>query len=263
MAPIVLSIAGFDPSSGAGITADIKTAAAHGCFGVSCITALTVQSTQGVWQVQPVAGLLVKNTLERLANDMELAAVRIGMLGSAEVANAVADFLEVRDPKAVILDPVVRSTSGTALVDAQGFQVLMKRLLPLATLVTPNTVEASEITSAPINDLAGMAMAAKAIHSMGAKNVLVTGGHLPENTDLLLLESGGIHHVLGARVSSKATHGTGCAMATAIACNLANGMELLEAVLAAKIYVREAIEAAYPIGQGQGPMNHLYRLKKN
>src|SRR5437868_2748892 len=136
--PVVLTIAGFDPSSGAGITADIKTIAAHGCYGVSCITALTVQSTTGVQRVQPVEPALVTEMLEELAADMEIAAVHIGMLGSEKVVNAVEDFLEHRGLGNVVLDPILTSSSGARLIDAAGVRVMVERLLPIAAVVTPN-----------------------------------------------------------------------------------------------------------------------------
>src|ERR1019366_3042628 len=143
--PIVLSIAGYDPSSGAGVTADIKTAAALGCYAVTCITALTVQSTQGVFGVEPVRAELVRQTLFRLADDVAIAAVRIGMLGSGEVAGVVADFLRQSKPPNVVLDPVLRSSSGASLVDAQGLGVIRGRLLPLCDVVSPNVDEAAEL----------------------------------------------------------------------------------------------------------------------
>ena len=262
MPPIVLSIAGFDPSSGAGVTADLKTAAAHGCYGVGCVTALTVQSTLGVSRVEPVSAEVVTETLEALAADVELSAIRIGMLGSAEVALAVAAFLAGHPAPHVVLDPILSSTSGAALVDREGVDVLRKRLLPLAEVVTPNLTEAAALWGWPVVTITEMMTAAEAIQTLGAKNVLITGGHLDENTDLLRTAKGETHQILGVRVDSKATHGTGCALATALACNLANGMEILEAAGAAKEYVRKAIEAAYPVGRGSGPMNHLFKLNR-
>lgn len=258
--PIVLSIAGFDPSSGAGVSADLKTVAAHGCYGVGCVTALTVQSTQGVAQVEPVSGSLVTQTLQSLAVDLEIASIRIGMLGSAEVAKAVADFLGQANYQNVVLDPVFQSSSGAALLDPQGVEVLRKRLIPLAAVVTPNLAEAAALWGHPVVTVTEMAAAAQGIQGLGAQNVLITGGHLDENTDILRTEAGETHQVLGLRVESRATHGTGCALATAIACNLALGMDVLSAASAAKEFVRKAIEAAYPIGQGSGPMNHLFKL---
>jgi hydroxymethylpyrimidine/phosphomethylpyrimidine kinase len=256
--PVVLSIAGFDPGSGSGITADLKTIASHGCYGVTAITALTVQNTQSVQAVEPISGRLLRATLENLAEDFQIQAVRIGMLGTAEVAHVVADYLEARKPRQVVLDPVIRSSSGTVLLGETGIEVLRERLLRLATVVTPNIAEAGELTRIATESAAGMKQAAEKLQSLGARNVVVSGGHLPANTDLLRLESGETHEIAGEKVESSATHGTGCAYATAIACNLALGKTLLEACQRAKRYVQEAIRAAYPIGHGRGPMNHLY-----
>jgi hydroxymethylpyrimidine/phosphomethylpyrimidine kinase len=258
--PIVLTIAGFDPSSGAGITADLKTIAAHGCYGVACITALTVQSTQGVFRVEPVSPDLVVQTLAELAGDMDFAAIRIGMLGSAPVAEAVASFLSGRRAKNVVLDPVIRSSSGTDLLDPPGVEFMRKWLLPLATVVTPNIDEAESLTGMSVRSLGEMKAAAEHLQRMGARAVVITGGHLPENTDLLRLNSGGEHEFTSPRIDSTSTHGTGCAFATALACNLALGKEIKEAVGNAKEYVAKAIAAAYPVGQGNGPVNHLFRI---
>jgi hydroxymethylpyrimidine/phosphomethylpyrimidine kinase len=263
MPPIVLSIAGFDPSSGAGVTADLKTAASHGCYGVGCVTALTVQSTQGVRRMEAVSGELVRETLESLALDVDIAAIRIGMLGSAEVAEAVADFLTEKRLKNVVLDPVLASSSGAVLVDAAGLVVLKKRLLPLARVVTPNLSEAETLTGHPVTSLDEMASAAEALQKMGARDVLITGGHLPDNTDLLRTEDGQIHPIRGQKVESRSTHGTGCALAMAIACNLAQGLDTLAAATKAKEYVLKAIQAAYAVGKGHGPLNHLFNLKKS
>lgn len=260
MPQIVLSIAGFDPSSGAGITADIKTAAAHGCFGVGCVTTLTVQSTQGVDRIEPVSGRLVTETLEALAGDFAIKAVRVGMLGSGDVAAAVAGFLETRDLGPVVLDPILQASSGTALLDLEGARVLRQRLLPLAVVVTPNLAEAAALWGSPVVTVNEMVAAAEGIQRLGARNVLITGGHLDENTDILRTAAGTIHQILGLRVESRSTHGTGCALSTALACNLAKGMSILEAAEEAKAYVRKAIEAAYPLGKGSGPMNHLFKL---
>jgi hydroxymethylpyrimidine/phosphomethylpyrimidine kinase len=261
MPPVVLSIAGFDPSSGAGVSADIKTAAAHGCYGVGCITALTVQATLGVSRVEPVSSKLVKETLEALVADLDIAAIRIGMLGSSEVAEAVAAFLVRRPAAHIVLDPILTSSSGSPLLDKAGLVVLRERLLPLAELVTPNLAEAAALCGWPVVTITEMISAAKQIQELGATNVLVTGGHLDENTDVLRTK-GETHQILGVRVESKATHGTGCALATAIACNLAKGMDVHSACMAAKEYVRIAIQTAPPIGKGNGPMNLLYKLNQ-
>ena len=254
--PIVLSIAGYDPSSGAGITADIKTAAAHGCYAVTCITALTVQSTMGVRRVEAVRGETVTEILAELATDLEMAAVRIGMLGSGPVAKAVAAFLEHRKPRNVVLDPVLRSSSGAELLDPAGLEVLRNRLLPAADVVTPNIDEASMLADVRVGDLAGMRSAATRLQEMGARAVVVTGGHLREPVDLLCYGEMEREYP-GVRIESQSTHGTGCAFATAIACRLALGVSLTEAVALAKQYVVDGIASAIAPGRGNGPINHF------
>jgi hydroxymethylpyrimidine/phosphomethylpyrimidine kinase len=260
--PIVLTIAGYDPSSGAGITADIKTIAAHRCFGVSCITALTVQSTQGVKRVEPVAAGTVLETLSELARDIEIAAVHVGMLGSASVAAAVARFLKEHRLASVVLDPVLKSSSGAELLDAGGVEVLRDRLIPLATVMTPNIDEAAMLAGIKVEGIEDMRTAAARLHRIGAANVVITGGHLAQPVDLLS-QDGGAHmeEFPGKRIESRATHGTGCAFATALACNLALGHPLAESVRRAGDYVRKAIAAAYPIGRGRGPIDHLHSLE--
>ncbi len=256
--PVVLSIAGFDPGSGAGVTGDLKTTAAHGCYGISAITALTVQNTVAVKAVEPVAGRLVGATLDALAEDFEIRAVRIGMLGTAEVAHVVADYLERNRPERVVLDPVIHSSSGAVLLGESGVEVLRDRLLRMATVVTPNLAEAGILTRSMVEGIAGIRQAAEQLQNLGAKNVVITGGHLAGNTDVLRLESGEVQEIAGEKIDSKATHGTGCAYATALACNLANGRSVLESCRASKKFVAEAIAAAYPVGQGHGPLNHLF-----
>jgi len=265
--PVVLSIAGYDPSSGAGITADIKTAAALGCYAVTCITALTVQSTQGVFGIQPVSPDLVSQTLVALADDVEIAAMRIGMLGSGEVAAAVADFLESRRLPNIVLDPVIRSSSGAALLDEVGVEVL-RAMLPLCDVITPNIAEAAILRRVePIAENATWDSALPQIRRMaarlldlGARAVVITGGHLnPPNDYLSDRRSGRIQEEVfpGERIDSRSTHGTGCAFATALACRLALGDDLTQAVRSAKAYVRKAILTAYPLGKGAGPINHF------
>jgi hydroxymethylpyrimidine/phosphomethylpyrimidine kinase len=256
--PVVLTIAGFDPSSGAGVTADIKTIAAHGCFGVSCLTALTVQSTTGVRRVEPVDSVLLRESLHGLAEDMGISAVHIGMLGSGAVATAVADFLaEERSPH-LVLDPILKSSSGADLLDTEGVKVLKERLLSLAEIVTPNIEEAAALTGLRVRNVDEMRAAAEKLHSMGSQAVVITGGHLQEATDVLsIARPGGIEQktFTSERLRSNSTHGTGCAFATAIACQLALGTGLPEAVALAKNYVYNAIANAHPLGKGVGPLN--------
>jgi len=266
--PVVLTIAGFDPSSGAGITADIKTIAAHECYGVCCITALTVQSTQGVRRVQAVDPKIVAETLQELVADLTVDAVHIGMLGNGRAVEVVADFLEQTFPGKVrlphiVLDPILKSSSGSALLDEPGTRLLTKRLLPLAEVVTPNLDEASALTGLAVSNLDQMREAAARLHSMGAANVVVTGGHLEKAIDLLSFSTGrGTEQEVfkAERLRSNATHGTGCAFATSLACHLAQGRGLPEAVLLAKVYVSAAIANAHPLGKGVGPLHHLYRM---
>jgi hydroxymethylpyrimidine/phosphomethylpyrimidine kinase len=263
--PVVLTIAGFDPSSGAGVTADIKTIAAHECYGVSCITALTVQSTQGVRRVQPVDPGLIAQTLQELIQDVEVAAVHIGMLGAEAGARAVADFLEQARLPHVVLDPIMKSSSGADLLDAAGTRLLIERLIPLSEVITPNLAEAAALTGLAVTDVGQMRAAAGLLHSLGAANVVVTGGDLGKATDLLSFTTArGVEQETfkADRLRSTSTHGTGCAFATALACHLAHGRGLPEAVLLSKAYVSAAIANAHPMGHGIGPLHHLYRMNR-
>ena len=264
--PVILSIAGYDPSSGAGITADVKTAAAHGCYAVTCVTALTVQSTQGVFGVQPIDADIVARTLKTLMRDLDIAAVRIGMLGSGGVADKVAEFLKSRRPPNVVIDPVLRSSSGTPLLDDQGLSVL-GQMMSFCDVVTPNIAEAAILTgSEPMADnldwevaLPELRRLAAGLHDLHAKGVVITGGHLqPANDYLSSKGPDGIHEeaIPGTKIDSRSTHGTGCAYATALACQLALGKTLPQAARAAKQYVQRAIATAYPLGKGIGPINH-------
>jgi hydroxymethylpyrimidine/phosphomethylpyrimidine kinase len=257
--PIVLTNAGFDPSSGAGVTADIKTIAAHRCYGVSAITALTVQSTAGVRGVVPVDPKLLAHTLEELQRDVKVSAVHIGMLGRSEAVSAVADLLREARLESVVLDPVLKSSSGATLLDEAGAALMIQRLLPLADVITPNVDEAAALTGVEVKDQAQMKLAAERLHEMGAKAVVITGGHLREAIDVLSVKGDQVQTYRAERVNSPNTHGTGCAFSTAIACQVALGQSLPTAVLLAKAYVLAAITNSYSIGQGPGPLNHMWR----
>jgi hydroxymethylpyrimidine/phosphomethylpyrimidine kinase len=274
--PVVLTIAGFDPSSGAGISADIKTIAAHSCYGVAGITALTVQSTAGVRRVQPVDPTLLKETLEELDSDLEIAAVHIGMLASAKLVKVVADFLQPTDARDdtswengrarlpnVVLDPILRSSSGAELLDPAGTRLVIERLIPLSDVITPNVDEASALTGLKVTDLEQMRRACARLHQMGASSAVITGGHLEKAIDLLSFQTKrGIEQEVfkAERQRSKSTHGTGCAFATAMACHLALERGVAEATLLAKTYVSAAIMNAQSLGKGTGPVHHLYRM---
>ncbi|MFY9647483.1 MAG: bifunctional hydroxymethylpyrimidine kinase/phosphomethylpyrimidine kinase [Terriglobales bacterium] len=263
--PVILTIAGFDPSSGAGITADLKTIAAHECYGAACITALTVQSTRGVRRVEGVDPGVVAETLHELVSDLIVEAVHIGMLGNGGVVEAVASFLDAARLSHIVLDPILKSSSGADLLDAKGVRLLSERLIPLAEVVTPNLEEASALTGLAVTNLDQMREAAARLHSMGAANVVITGGHLDKAIDLLSFTTarGTEQEVFKAeRLRSNSTHGTGCAFASALACHLALGRGLPEAVLLSKVYVSAAIANAYPLGHGVGPLHHLYRMSQ-
>lgn len=281
--PVVLTIAGFDPSSGAGITADIKTIAAHECYGVACPTALTVQSTQGVRRVEPVDVKVIADTLHELASDFDIQAVHLGMLAVEGVVRTIADFLDKAALPHVVLDPVLRSSSGANLLDSAGTRLMVERLFPLAEVITPNLDEAAAIAGIPLASGAAAAAessgsgrgtsigasldtmreAARRLQALGAANVVITGGDLEKAVDLLSFTTArGIEQEVfkAERQRSTSTHGTGCAFATALACHLAHGRGLPEAVLLSKAYVSAAIANAQPLGHGTGPLHHLYRM---
>lgn len=268
--PIVLTIAGFDPASGAGVTADIKTIAAHGCYGIACITAITVQSTAGVRRVEAVDPALITETLQELAADMPIAAVHIGMLGTGKVVRVVAEFLGQSAGKAgslklpnIVLDPILKSSSGADLLDASGIKLLVEKLIPLADVLTPNVDEAALLTGLKVTDLDQMRSAANKLHEMGSRALVITGGHLDKAIDLLSFASKrGIEQEVfkAERQRSNSTHGTGCAFSTAMACHLALDRGLPEAALLSKTYVTAAIAAGHPLGRGTGPVHHLYRM---
>lgn len=251
----MLSIAGYDPSSGAGITADIKTIGAHGCYGLTCITALTVQSTRGVRGVRPIAEKIITDTLNELAADFEISAIKIGMLGSAEAVRAVAAFLKLHRYRNVVLDPVLSSSSGACLLTPEGVRVLKQELLQLSDVITPNVDEAETLTGVRTRTSDAMRAAALSMHELGAINVIITGGHLARPTDFLSMESGGFTKLFATRkIDTRSTHGTGCTFSTALACNLAMGSGLVRATSAAKEYVAAALRSAPRLGKGLGPV---------
>ena len=252
--PVVLSIAGHDPSSGAGITADIKTIAAHGCYGVTCVTALTVQSTRGVKRFDPVESRIITEVLEQLMGDLEIAAVKIGMLGSAEAAKSVAAFLKRYPLRHIVLDPIIRSSSGAELISRDALQMMKERILGRACVITPNIDEAAALTGLSVTTMDEMQIAASRLHDMGARNVIITGGHLDPPHDLVSKEDRRSTVLHGNKIPGHSTHGTGCAFSTALACNLALGNDLVTAAKAAKHYVEAALGKAPGIGKGIGPV---------
>jgi hydroxymethylpyrimidine/phosphomethylpyrimidine kinase len=257
--PVVLSIAGFDPSAGAGIAADLKTLAANNCYGVAAITALTVQNSQGVSSVHPVDPSILKASIHALQADGHIKAIKVGMLANRANCEVVCEVLDGSTGVPTVLDTVVRSSSGTDLIDAEGLAYLCDHLLRRVSVVTPNLLEASIITGQKVESVEGMKAAARKLIEMGARAVVVTGGHLDKAIDVFH-DGVDIETFVADRVKPDNTHGTGCTFSTAIAANLALGRQLGDAIVLAKAYVTEAIRKAYEIGPGRVPLNHLYRM---
>jgi hydroxymethylpyrimidine/phosphomethylpyrimidine kinase len=258
--PILLTIAGFDPSCGAGVAADLKTFAAHNCYGVAAVTALTVQSTQGVRAVQATPAATLRGQLEALAEDSIIAGVKIGMLANRANASVVAEFLDKYKYAHVVLDPVSLPTVGNAeLLDAPGLKFVRDELLKRASVVTPNIFEAEFLTGMEVKDLNGMKAAGQKLLEMGARAVVVTGGHLERPIDVLC-EGSEVETFGGEHVKNPNTHGSGCTFSSAVAAQLGCGQQLREAVILAKVYVTKAIEKSYQTGKGAGPLNQLFRF---
>ena len=263
----VLSIAGSDPSGGAGIQADLKTFSARGVYGMAVLTALTAQNTQGVSGVHPVPPQFVAAQIEAIFADIRVDAVKIGMIANAAIAGAVADILGQHRDVPVVLDPVMIAKGGAALLAADAVDVLTRRLLPLATVLTPNLPEAAALlheTEAKSRE--DMARQALALAELGPAAVLVKGGHLEgkESPDVLA-SAGTLTWFEAARFPTKNTHGTGCTLSSAIAAEIAKGLPLPEAVAAAKHYLADAVAAAgqLSVGSGHGPVQHFHALWAN
>jgi hydroxymethylpyrimidine/phosphomethylpyrimidine kinase len=254
----ILVIAGSDSSAGAGLQADLKTAQALGVYAQTAVTAITVQNTSGVRAVQVLAPELVRGQVEAALQDIGADAIKIGMLGSGDVAGAVADALE-QISLPLVLDPVLLSSSGAALLDAAGVEILKRRLLPRATLLTPNLPEVEALIGVDASNEHGIRNAAQAFALLDCCNVLFKGGHGDGDMVRDVLVEGASRTVFEAqRQQTRHTHGTGCTLATAIACGLAEGLALAEATSRAHAYVQEAIRAAPGLGAGHGPLQHRF-----
>ena len=258
----VLSIAGSDSSGGAGIQADIKTIMAHGLFAETAVTALTAQNTTGVYGVADVDPEFVERQIDVVFSDIRPAAVKVGMVSSPEIVHAIARALSRNGAQNVVVDPVMVATSGAALIVGDAAQALVRELFPLADVVTPNLSEAEALCGFPVASEAEAERAACAIAEAGAAGaVLVKGGHFGERADdLLRLADGRLVWLTGKRIATANTHGTGCTLSSAIACGLAKGLPVEEAVCQAKSYVAGALAAGLDLGRGSGPLNHAFAL---
>jgi hydroxymethylpyrimidine/phosphomethylpyrimidine kinase len=256
-----LTIAGSDSSAGAGIQADLKTFAAHGVYGLSVITAVTAQNTQGVTGIQEVSPDMIRLQLQSLFEDIEVHSIKIGMVSSRPLIEAIAETLEAFSLPPVVLDPVMISKSGDRLLKNDAIEALIGRLFPLAQVVTPNIHEAEAITGSRITDVAGMKKAAQKIHGFGAQQVVVKGGHMEGDSAVDVVSDGRkFKEIRSERIRTLNTHGTGCTFSSAIAANLSLGVDFFQAVSNAKGYVSGAIRHALSIGKGCGPTHHFFDL---
>lgn len=259
----VLTIAGSDCSGGAGIQADLKTFCALGTFGMSVIVSVVAENTFRVIDIQDITPDMIERQIEAVFEDIPPDAVKIGMLSSPECMQAVANKLLEYKPDNVVIDPVMYAKNGSPLMQEHAESALIKIILPLADVLTPNIPEAEVITGLKIEKQADMEKAATAIYKMGCRNVVVKGGHAVGDATDILFDGQDFHYLKAKRVDTKNTHGTGCTYSSAIAANLALGYGIKEAVANAKKYVTTAIENALPLGKGHGPTNHFYDLYKN
>ena len=256
----VLTIAGSDCSGGAGIQADIKTITAHSMYAMSAITALTAQNTTGVYGVQEVTPDFVAKQIDCIVEDIRPEAVKIGMLSSKEIIEVIAQKIEEYQLENIVLDPVMISTSGSKLISDDAIQTLCSKLMPKATLITPNLHEAACLVGFEIHTKEEMVLAAEKIATFFTGDILIKGGHLAQTADDLLYIKGECIWLEGKKIDNPNTHGTGCTLSSAIACNLAAGYGMKESVEKAKAYVAGAIAANLNLGRGSGPLNHCYQL---
>lgn len=259
----VLTIAGSDSGGGAGIQADIKALSANGVYAMSVITALTAQNTEEVIDVFEVPPASVAAQLDAIFDDFGVAAVKTGMLSSAEIIRTVVRLLKPQQVTNLVVDPVMVAKGGQALLKPEAVDVMKKDLFPLALLVTPNIHEAQQLSGIEITSLADARRAAKVIHQFGCAHVLIKGGHLPTDRATDLLYDGRFFNVFkGEFIDTPHTHGTGCTYASAIAAHLARGKTIADAVQTAKTYLTEAIRHSLAIGHGKGPTNHFFFLNQ-
>lgn len=255
----MLAIAGSDSSAGAGIQADLKTATAHGVYGMTAITAMTAQNTMGVYQIQESSSEFLQAQIDACLSDIPADAIKIGMLSSPEQVSVMVDSIRKYEVENVVLDPVMISTSGGRLMSDETRKKLESDLLPLCRIITPNIPEAEVLTGQMIDGRAEMEIAARTIGDKFNCSVLIKGGHSTDGADDVLYDEGHIHWFEGKRIDNPNTHGTGCTLSSAIACNLALGQTLVESVANAKKYLTDCIAAGLNLGSGSGPLQHFYK----
>jgi hydroxymethylpyrimidine/phosphomethylpyrimidine kinase len=257
----VLSIAGSDCSGGAGIQADLKTMTAHKTYGMTAITALTVQNTVGVFDVLDVSPEFVKAQIDAVFTDIYPDAIKIGMVSNHQIIASISERLLFYKAKQIVVDPVMVATSGSKLLSTDAIHALKTTLLPIATVLTPNIPEAEVLCGFPIVSQEDMLRAARTMSDLFHTAILLKGGHLQETADDILLVDGHVHWLPGIRIHNPNTHGTGCTLSTALACNLANGMSLVEAAQSAKQYVAKALASGLNLGRGSGPIDHCVNIE--
>jgi len=258
---VALTIAGSDSCGGAGIQADIKSISANGVYAMSVVTAITAQNTQGVFGVQDIDEEMIRKQIDVLFDDVKIDAIKIGMVSKPATIKAISQTLKKYDYKNIILDPVMISKSGFSLLQPDACSALISELIPLALVVTPNLLEAEVITGMSVKNLVEMEASAKKIHSMGARYVLIKGGHLEddESTDVLY-DGEKITKYSSKRVNNNNSHGTGCTLSSAIAANIAKGLSVEEAVEISKQYITKAIKNGIELGKGVGPTHHFHEF---
>ena len=256
----LLTIAGTDPSGGAGIQADLKTFAAHKTYGMSVITSVVAQNTTGVKNVVDLPPEFIGEQMDSVFTDIFPDAVKIGMISNEEIIKVIVERLKKYKAKNIVVDPVMVATSGSALMKSTAVKTLIEELLPLADVVTPNIPEAAVLSGVEINNKEDMEKAAKIMGNSIKAAVLVKGGHLEDCADDLLYINGENHWLQGEKIDNPNTHGTGCTLSSAIAVNLAKGRNILEAVEKSKEYLTGAIKVGLDLGKGRGPLDHLYNI---
>lgn len=259
----VLTIAGSDSSGGAGIQADIKTITVHGHYAMSAITALTAQNTTGVYGVLESTPEFLAKQLDCIFQDIYPDSIKIGMLSNKILIEIIAEKLVEYEAKNIVVDPVMVSTSGSKLLKEDAIEVLVNKLIPLATIITPNIPEAEILCGIKINDEKDMEKAAMIISEKFHGATLIKGGHSSKDANDLLFEKGTCTWIYGKRIDNPNNHGTGCTLSSAIACNLAEGYSILESIRRAKTYVTEALKSNLDLGKGSGPLDHCFAIEGN